>query len=95
MHQLTISLARFTTISRGRETERGELLAYFCNTVNAERDGKKYRKIGIPYIAAKVQGIPTPDLYYMKSVMTDKVRRGQSGARWFFWSINSQKHETV
>ena len=33
------------------ESERGQLLLYFRDGVNAERDGKKYRKVTVGYIA--------------------------------------------
>jgi hypothetical protein len=37
-------------------TERGELRQYFLDSINAGRDGKRYRKLSIGFMAKKLQG---------------------------------------
>jgi hypothetical protein len=66
------------------QTERGELLIYFRDGVNAEQDGNKYRKVGIGYIAKKLEKLELNDLYYMRSVLEDERRRGRSFGKAFF-----------
>ena len=65
-------------------TERGMLLTYFRDGINRDRDGKKYRKVSIPYVAKKVQELKIADLYYMKSVIESETRRGQPFGKLFF-----------
>ena len=56
---------------KGRATERGELLKYFDDNIT-NKAGKKY---GIPFFGRKLQGIPTKDLYYLKSVCESESKR--------------------
>ncbi len=57
-------------------SERGELLQYFLDGINAGRDGKRYRRLSIGFIAKKLQGLELRDLYYLKSICEDGRRRG-------------------
>ena len=65
-------------------SERRELLTYFRDCVNAGRDGVKYRKVTIGYIAKKLEGLDLRDLYSMRSVLEDTRRRGGSFGKMFF-----------
>lgn len=77
-----------------RTTERGEVIKYFQEGVNAERDGKKYRKLPFGYFAMKLTGLKQPDLYYLKSVCDDARRRGQSFAKTFFGSLRAKPEQS-
>lgn len=67
-----------------RGSERGELLEYFHRNVNAGRDGKKYKKLSMGYIATRLTGLELKDLYYIKSVCQLEQRRGQPFGKIFF-----------
>jgi hypothetical protein len=47
----------------------------------SERDGKKYRKVSIGFIAKKLEALSLADLYYMKRVCEDARRGGRSFGR--------------
>jgi hypothetical protein len=70
-----------------RNSERGDLIKFFTDKVNADRDGKKYRKLPISAIAVKLSHLSLADLYYLKSDCTDAERRGKPFAAVFWWSI--------
>lgn len=73
--------------TKTRNTERGDLLVYFVQKINAERDGKKYKKVKIPYVAGKLTGFELRDLYYIKSICDDAHNRGYSWSKCFFGSL--------
>ncbi|AVT83645.1 hypothetical protein [Rhodopseudomonas palustris] len=58
-----------------RSSERGDLLEFFTNNINAERAGTKYRPLSIGYIAKRLQGLEVKDLYHLKSICEDARRR--------------------
>jgi hypothetical protein len=68
-------------------SERGELIDYFHANANAERDGKRYKKLPIRYYAVKLSHLKIADLYYLKSVCEDARRRGGSWAKAFWGSL--------
>jgi hypothetical protein len=74
-----------------RQSQRGELLEYFHLNVNAERDGKKFKKLPIGAVAWKLQGLSVHDLYYLKSICEDERRRGGSWGKVFWGSIRCNK----
>src|ERR1700675_4387162 len=69
-------------------SERGELLAYFRDGVNAGRDGVQYKKLHIGFIAKKLEGLELRDLYYMKSTIEQERRRGANFGKMFFGMLN-------
>jgi len=73
-----------------RSTERGELLEYFLIEARKEWD-KKYGKLTIGRIAEKLTGVPTKDLYALKSKADDARRRGKSWSKTFFWEIKPRQ----
>lgn len=73
---------------RMRETERGELMRFFCDNLNPTR-----RRDGLPLITMSRMGkileqIPTKDLYYLKRVCNDA---GNFSKR-FWWELDPTKH---
>lgn len=88
------SFNKYTHIPRssaGKLSERGELLCYFRNTVNAGRKAEGYSELPIGFYVKKLQGIPTPDLYALKSKMVDGERRGTSAGAIFFLELKPNK----
>jgi hypothetical protein len=81
-------LAHRRNPKRKATSERGELIQYFTDRINAHRDGEKYPKLPARFIAVKLSHIKSlSDLYYMKSIMEDMDRRGGNPSRWFWWSL--------
>jgi len=54
-----------------RRTERGELMQYFVDKLNVSRKDDGLSEITIARMGRILQGIPTKDLYYLKSVCDD------------------------
>lgn len=77
-----------------RRTERGDLLEYITGVINRGREGTKYKPLTIKRVAMLLTGIPTHDLYYIKSQMEDCRARGTSPSKWFFWSIKQNVETT-
>lgn len=84
---------RYALPKKTKATERGDLLVYFTDRINRERDGKKYKKVKIPYVAKKVSHLSVADLYYLRSVCEDAATRSYSWSKCFFGSLKV-KHET-
>lgn len=75
-------------LSQERKTERGELLKYFCERVNAQRIRDNYPKITIARMGKTLEKVPTKDLYYLKRVCDD----AKNFSKKFWWEINPKKH---
>jgi len=74
---------------KSRKTERGELMTYFRQRLNASRIEIGMKPLSMARIGMLVQGIPTDDLYYLKSVC-DKAKHF---SKKFWWEINPKNHE--
>lgn len=64
---------RKVEVTNPRATERGELLKEFATRLD------KFKLNGdpdIPYVAWRLQRIPTQDLYYIRSWCNDAIRTG-------------------
>lgn len=62
-------------------TERGDLLDYFLGVLNPDRKKKGYAPLTHGFISHKLVGIPTVDLYALKSKMEDAARRAARNHR--------------
>ena len=71
-----------------KKTERGELMKYFCQRLNAQRMRDNYPKITMGRMGKILQQIPTKDLYYLKRVCDD----AQSFSKKFWWEVDPKKH---
>lgn len=74
-------------------SQRDELLEYFAERINRDRDGDTFAKLPIPYFARKLAGLKLPDLLYMRSVMNDIDRRGGDASKWFWWSLKAPEED--
>lgn len=72
-----------------RKTERGELLKYFCERINAERLADGYPKITIGRMGKMLEKVPTKDLYYLKRVCDD----AKNFSKRFWVELNPKKYE--
>lgn len=82
-----LSLRYQKSEKKSRASERGDLLKYFTDKINLERDGKKYKKVSVGYTARKLSHLTVPDMYYLKSTCNDATSRGYSWSKCFFGSL--------
>lgn len=75
--------------AKTRKTERGELMRYFSTHLNASRARDGHVLITMPRMGKILEGIPTKDLYYLKSVC-DKAK---NFSKKFWWEVDPKKHE--
>jgi len=74
---------------RMRETERGELMKYFCDGLNGSRVRDGLERISMPRMGKILEGIPTKDLYYLKRVCDDAGNFSKK----FWWLLDPKNHE--
>lgn len=84
-----IKLALERKIERDRRTERGELMRYFCDRLNATRHADGYPHITMARMGKILEAIPTKDLYYLKSVCNQSKHFSQK----FWWELDPEKHD--
>ena len=78
-----------TTLKKSKKTQRGELMRFFQRHLNYTR-----ARDGLPFLTMSrmgkiLEGIPTNDLYYLKSVCS----RAKNFSKKFWWEIDPKKHE--
>jgi hypothetical protein len=71
-----------------KETERGELMRYFCRTLNIARVRDNLPQITMGHMGKILQHIPTKDLYYLKRVCDDSANFSKK----FWWLLDPKKH---
>ena len=74
--------------SRGKETERGELMRYFLDRLNASRVRDGIPPLTMPRMGRILVAIPTKDLYYLKSV----CEQAPDFSKKFWWEVDPKKH---
>lgn len=72
-----------------RKTERGELMRFFQRHLNYSRAADGLPKLTMGRLGKVLEGIPTDDLYYLKSVCS----RSKNFSKKFWWEIDPKKHE--
>jgi len=77
------------SLSKTRETERGELMRYFCERLNRSRVTDGLSKITMGRMGKMLEKIPTKDLYYIKRVCDD----AQNFSKKFWYLLNPEKYE--
>ncbi len=76
------------TPSAIRETERGELMRYFCKELNRSRAADGLPAVTMSRMGKILEGIPTKDLYYIKRVCKEAVNFSKT----FWWLLDPKKH---
>jgi len=87
MHHISTHIKR--AMSKGRETERGELMKYFCERINSGRLRDGLAPISMGRMGKTLEKIPTKDLYYLKSVCD----QAENFSKKFWYSLNPEKYE--
>jgi len=81
-------LIKSTPSDGSRKTERGELMRYFRAHLNAARAGDGLSLITMSRMGKILEGIPTRDLYYLKSVCS----KAKHFSKKFWWEVDPKKH---
>ena len=88
MDHISANLPEFKK-EKDKKTERGELMEYFCTKLNISRKEDGIPPISMGRMGKLLQGIPTKDLYYLKSV----CNQAKHFSKKFWWEINPKNHE--
>lgn len=75
-------------LSTAKETERGEMMKYFCERLNVTRLRDGLPPVAMGRMGKLLQAIPTKDLYYLKRVCDDAPNFSKK----FWWEINPKNH---
>ncbi len=73
---------------RKRQTERGELMRFFQRHLNYSRKQDGLEPMTMGHLGTELEGIPTADLYYLKSVCS----KAKSFSKKFWWELDPDKH---
>ncbi len=73
---------------RNRKTERGELMRFFQRHLNIARRQDGLAPLTMARIGTELEGIPTADLYYLKSVCS----QAKNFSKRFWWELDPKKH---
>jgi hypothetical protein len=73
---------------KSRATERGELMRFFQKHLNYSRKIDGHGPLSMPRLGRILEGIPTKDLYYLKSVCSKAKNFGKK----FWWEVDPKKH---
>ena len=76
--------------SESRQTERGELMRYFCTQLNKARERDGLGPISMARMGKLLQQIPTKDLYYVQKVCDDAPNFSKK----FWYLLNPEKYES-
>jgi hypothetical protein len=74
---------------KSKKTERGELMRFFTRQLNYTRARDGLPMLTMARMGKILEGIPTDDLYYLKSVCS----RSKNFSKKFWWSIDPKKHQ--
>lgn len=74
---------------RKRLTERGEMMRFFSRHLNYSRAKDGLAPITMAHMGTVLQGIPTKDLYYLKSV----CMQAKNFSKRFWWELDPKKHK--
>lgn len=75
--------------SKVRQTERGEMMRYFCQELNRTRIRDGLAPITMGRMGKILESIPTKDLYYIKRVCDDAPNFSKK----FWWILDPKKHQ--
>lgn len=76
------------TEKKRNATERGELMRFFTRHLNYARGNDGLPPITMGRMGKILEGIPTKDLYYLKSVCS----RAKNFSKKFWWEVDPKKH---
>ena len=73
-----------STLKKTKDTERGELMQYFCRRINVGRIRDGLPPVTMGRMGKMLQKIPTKDLYYIQRVCDDSANFSKK----FWWLLN-------
>jgi hypothetical protein len=73
---------------KSRITERGEMMRFFCKTLNATRIRDNLEPLTMSRMGKILEGVPTTDLYYLKRSCEDSANFSKK----FWWLLDPKKH---
>ena len=76
-------------MTKTKETERGELMLYFRQQLNRDRQKDGYPLLTMGRMGKILEKIPTKDLYYLKRVCDDS----KNFSKKFWWEL--KPHDDV
>lgn len=79
------------TLKKTRDTERGELMTYFCRRLNVGRIRDGLPPITMGRMGKMLEKIPTKDLYYIQRVCDDSPNFSKK----FWWLLNPKNFPDV
>jgi hypothetical protein len=71
-----------------RTTERGDLMTFFMDRLNAARVRDGLGKLTMPRMGRILEKIPTKDLYYLQTV----CMQAKDFSKKFWWEIKPKNH---
>jgi hypothetical protein len=77
------------TQKKSKKTQRGELMRFFVRHLNYTRARDGLPMLTMGRMGKILEGIPTDDLYYLKSVCS----RAKNFSKKFWWEVDPKKHE--
>lgn len=89
MEHISSHISSKTEKKKDRATERGELMEYFRTALNRARVRDGLPVLTMPRMGRLLLGVPTKDLYYLKSVCDQATDFSKK----FWWEINPKKHQ--
>ena len=75
-------------VDTDRKTERGELMKYFMDQLNASRVKDGVPPLSMGRMGKLLEKIPTKDLYYLKRVCED----ANNFSKKFWYELNPEKY---
>jgi hypothetical protein len=95
MQHISSHMAGGPERKRDKATERGELMRYFMGKLNMTRARDGLPPLTMPRIGRVLQVIPTNDLYFLKSVCDDVLKRNGIDAfsKRFWWEVKPKPAE--
>ncbi|MEK7602353.1 MAG: hypothetical protein AAB472_02615 [Patescibacteria group bacterium] len=79
------------TQKKSKKTQRGELMRFFQRHLNYSRAHDGLPLLTMSRMGKILEGIPTDDLYYLKSVCS----RSKNFSKKFWWELDPERHETA
>ncbi len=76
------------TLKKTKKTQRGELMRFFVRHLNYARAHDGLPLLTMSRMGKILEGIPTDDLYYLKSVCS----KAKHFSKKFWWEIDPSKH---
>ena len=71
---------------RTRRTEKGDLLNFFLERINADRDGVKYKKLDIKRMGFLLSVYNVEQLYFLRM----KCEKATNFSKTFWWYVNNK-----